>query len=183
MIGKRGNEKAQPKTVAAYVELQKAGREAYTALYDNCYAKEKHAEDFMWEDDELIKELKKMRANPVGGLCEGYEGLSFEKSKERGGLFYTAGARQTGGQCEGRSGRPGSPRKEDREKPKLVVYLTLQPCHYSVKNTPDKSCCETLIKFKKEHLDPSGTKLVIKPTFLLMVREKRSDTSLHDMIQ
>ena len=145
VIGQRGW-KAQPLKVKAFAKLEKAGRTVYSALYENCPAKEetKHAEEFMCEDPELQRELKNLiregRATQQGQNHDPVAGLS----EELGGM--------------------------DLEGPKLVVYLTMQPCHKSTNNTPAKSCCETLLKFKENYLDPS-IELVIKPTFIHKVSQ------------
>ena len=140
-IGQEGEE-AQPKKVVAFAKLEKAGRTVYSALYKNCPGKEttKHAEEFMCEDREL--------KNLIG------EGPATQQGQKHDPVAVVS---------EGLGGM-------NLEGPKLVVYLTMQPCHKSADKTPDKSCCDTLIKFKEKYLDPAGAELVIKPTFLFRVR-------------
>ena len=87
-------------------------------------------------------------------------------------------------------GLPGQPRKQghanwvdelshdglgtkfQKKQQQLVVFMTYQPCHKSADETPDKSCCDTLIKFKEKYLDPAGTELVIKLLFIYKVRKQ-----------
>ena len=56
--------------------------------------------------------------------------------------------------------------EEAKDANTMIIYLTLQPCHRSAKNTPLKSCTEKLIKFYKEKLQPRCISLVVKPTFI-----------------
>ena len=146
-IGLEKRDMAQPKKVVAFAKLKKAGRTVYSALYYNWPAEKttKHAEELMCEDPGLKWRLKNL-------IREGPATQQGQKPDPVAGLSKRLG-------------------RMDLKGPKLVVYLTMQPCHKSTNNTPDKSCCETLLKFKENYLDPSGIKLVIKPTFIHKVSQ------------
>ena len=150
------NEMAQPKTVVAYVELREGGEVAYSAIYDSCHDKTIHAEEFMCNDPRLIEKLEKLGGSATQ---QGHTNSVDELS------------------------HVGLDPKSQKKQQQLVVFLTYQPCHKSADKTPDRSCCDTLIKFKEKYLDPAGTELVIKLLFVYKVRKQRSDTSLLDMIQ
>ena len=58
-------------------------------------------------------------------------------------------------------------KRSDTKSRALKLYVTYQPCHFSVANSMEKSCTETVKKLYNEHLRPKGVMLIIKPTHIL----------------
>ena len=58
-------------------------------------------------------------------------------------------------------------KRSDTKSKALTLYITYQPCHFSVANSMEKSCTETVKKLYSEHLKPKGVILIIKPTHIL----------------
>jgi pyrimidine deaminase RibD-like protein len=51
----------------------------------------------------------------------------------------------------------------------MYMYITYQPCHYSTRKTPPKSCSDLLVKLNQEFFKPLNIKFVVKPTHIYKV--------------
>jgi pyrimidine deaminase RibD-like protein len=51
----------------------------------------------------------------------------------------------------------------------MYMYITYQPCHYSTRKTPGKSCSDLLVKLNQEVFKPLNIKFVVKPTHIYKV--------------
>jgi hypothetical protein len=124
--------------------LRKGDTEVYSATYGNCVSK---ATTIHAEDffDEDAR---------GGDLFNYLEHLKKEQDDLVQGMA-------------GMSLEPSGPQLE------LCLYITLQPCHKSADNTPDKSCTEKLInlfQYFLAELELNPFKFVVKPTFIFKVR-------------
>jgi pyrimidine deaminase RibD-like protein len=48
----------------------------------------------------------------------------------------------------------------------MYMYITYQPCHYSTRKTPGKSCSDLLVKLNQEVFKRWNIKFVVKPTLI-----------------
>ncbi|XP_031558335.1 uncharacterized protein LOC116294810 [Actinia tenebrosa] len=48
----------------------------------------------------------------------------------------------------------------------ICMYITYQPCHFSTRKTPGKSCSSQMVKLYEDVLKPMNIKFVIKPTLI-----------------
>jgi hypothetical protein len=138
-----GQGKEQPKYVIATAVLRKGDTELYSATYCNDVSQTPTKHAEEFFDEDA-RELD--RFNYLEHL-----------KKEQDDLVQ---------RMAGMSVEPSGPLE-------LCLYITLQPCHKSVDNTPNKSCTEkltNLYQYFTSNLKLNNFKFVVKPTFIYKVR-------------